>query len=101
VKATGGLLGLFKGEQYPCHRLSLRKKDKVIFYTDGVEMSFASGSLKRQSPSSLLEFMERHARMPIHELMGCMERHLDAQDGSLHPADDITLVGLEVMSDAG
>jgi hypothetical protein len=38
--------------------------------------------------------------MPIHELMGCMERHLDSQDGSLHPSDDITLVGLEVTSNA-
>jgi len=97
VKTAGGLLGLFKGEEFPSQSLLLREGDKVVFYTDGVEEFFLPEKSHLQAPASLLDFFEQHAAMPIHEFMGCLERHLDGQDGSLHPSDDISLIGLEVI----
>lgn len=96
VKTPGGLLGLFKGEDFPAHHSTLRQGDKVVFYTDGIELAFASGDATGQGMPTQMRFFEQHAQLPIDDLMACMERHLDSQDGSLHPGDDISLIGLEV-----
>ena len=96
MKTPGGLLGLFKGEDFPIHHSTLRRGDKIIFHTDGIELGFPSTDAPTQSLAPHLQFLEQHASMPIDELMACMERHLDGQDGSLHPADDVTLLGIEV-----
>jgi|CXWL01.1.fsa_nt_gi sigma-B regulation protein RsbU (phosphoserine phosphatase) len=97
VKTPGGLLGLFKGEEFAAHHSTLRTGDKVIFYTDGIELAFASDDPLGQSMPTHMRFFEQHASMPINDLMACMERHLDGQNGSLHPADDVSLIGLEVI----
>jgi serine phosphatase RsbU (regulator of sigma subunit) len=96
MKTPGGLLGLFKGEDFPAHHSTLRTGDKVIFHTDGIELGFHSGDIPVESLVPHMRFLEQHAAMPVGELMACLERHLDGQDGSLHPADDISLIGLEV-----
>lgn len=95
MKTPGGLLGLFKGEDFPVHHSTLRPGDKLIFHTDGIELGFASDG-DAESAAPHMRFLTEHAGMPIDELMACMERHLDGQNGSLHPTDDITLLGVEV-----
>jgi len=97
MKIPGGLLGLFEGGEFAAHHLTLRTGDKVLFYTDGIELGFTSDDPTGKGMPAYMRFFERHAAMPIDELMACMERHLDDQDGSLHPADDVSLIGLEVM----
>ncbi len=97
IKTSGGLLGLFKGEEFGQHHSTLQRGDKVIFHTDGIELGFGTDTSSASQLPPLHHFLEQHAAMPVDELMICMERHLDGQDGSLHPSDDISLIGLEVI----
>ena len=46
--------------------------------------------------STLVKLFEQNARLPIDPFMQAIERYLDCQDGSLHPQDDVTLLGMEV-----
>ncbi len=97
MKSPGGLLGLFKGEEFPTFQTTLEPGDKVVFYTDGVEMSFQKGPEATLDTRSYMHFFEEHATLPIDELMGRIEHRLDAESGSLHPRDDLSIVGFEVL----
>lgn len=96
VKTSGGLLGLFKGEEFPSHSLNLRGGDKIIFYTDGVELLNDGSSPGEHSASAFMAHLLREAKQPIESMMASLERRLDGHDGSLHPKDDITVLGMEV-----
>jgi sigma-B regulation protein RsbU (phosphoserine phosphatase) len=100
MKSPGGLLGLFKGEDFPTFGTKLEPGDKVVFYTDGVEMSFQADPEAALDTRSYIRFFEEHAALPIDELMGRVEHRLDSESGSLHPRDDLSIVGFEVLRDA-
>jgi sigma-B regulation protein RsbU (phosphoserine phosphatase) len=97
LKTPGGLLGLFRGEEFPVHNLTLQRGDKVIFYTDGVELMNGGNPTSGPGASPLLQLFRKFAALGVEAFMSAMENHLDAQHGSLHPDDDITLLGLEVV----
>ncbi len=98
MKSPGGLLGLFKGDEFPTFETRLKPGDKVVFYTDGVEMSFQADPEAPLDTRSYFRFFEQHAALPIDELMACIEHRLDSESGSLHPRDDLSIVGFEVQS---
>jgi len=97
MKSPGGLLGLFKGEDFPTFSTRLQPGDKVVFYTDGVETVLQAGPDAALDTRSYMRFFEEHAALPINELMACIEQHLDSESGSLNPRDDISIVGFEVL----
>jgi serine phosphatase RsbU (regulator of sigma subunit) len=98
LKTQGGLLGLFPGEEFPTRRTALKPGDKVILHTDGVEWGFPTDNCESEAQSTLLEFLREHAGLSIQGLMAEVDRKLDGQSGSLHPPDDISLVGFEVAA---
>jgi len=98
MKSPGGLLGLFKGEDYPTFETRLQPGDKVLFYTDGVDLAFHEEGEQLPGTKAYRRFIDTHASLGITELMRRVEEHLDGEPGSLDPQDDVTLVGFEALA---
>jgi len=98
MKASGGLLGLFKGEEFPVFETRLRPGDKVLFYSDGVELAFQEQGDALTDTKSYQRAFQSLAGLSIEAMMQQIEALLDAESGSLNPRDDVTIVGLEVLS---
>jgi phosphoserine phosphatase RsbU/P len=72
------------------HRL--RRGDKVLFYSDGVDSATFDGH--EAGNASLLACVKRHRQLPVREFIAQLTRDLFA--ASEHP-DDLTLLGLEIV----
>ena len=107
LKSTGGLLGLSAGGQFPAFETRLEPGDKILFFTDGVELMFqkesAQGSPDPKSPKappdtqSYPGVFESLSALPIDEMMRQIDTRLDEETGSTSPRDDVTIVGMEVL----
>lgn len=97
LKSPGGLLGVFKDEKFPTFETQLHPGDKLLLYTDGIELA-----LPRGNPNSL-EIMPLHpvlqpiASRPIQVIMTHIESLLDNETGWVDLRDDVTIVGLEIL----
>lgn len=98
IESTGGLLGVFKGEEFPQAEVSLTAGDKVIFYTDGVELGFQKKGDAGFDATVYRSVFRELAAAPVDEMLGSIVRRLDAETGSLDPKDDVTIVGMEITS---
>jgi len=92
--ATGAVLGLYEDSDYPEHRLSLRRGETLLMYTDGI----TEASDHQQQMYGIERTMECLAQVPaatptasyIERLLGDVDRFVaDAAQ-----ADDITLLAL-------
>jgi len=96
MRCEGGLLGVAEFEpEFDEHRSYLAPGDKVIFYTDGLEELFIAG----REDSEQAEFtglLREWVRLGADTLVTALADHLDQQEGSLNPADDVTLIVAEV-----
>jgi serine phosphatase RsbU (regulator of sigma subunit) len=99
LKSSGGLLGLFKGEEFPTFETQLQPGDKILLYTDGVELSFQGDDGQPFDVRAYQDFFESIAGMPIDAMMRQIEARLDGEPGSLNPRDDLTILGFEVHSE--
>lgn len=97
LRSLGSLMGLFEGMECPTSRVQLHPGDKVILFTDGVEAAFDQAS--PGSPPSYRSIFQSLADGTGAELVARLEEDLDRQDGSLMPADDVTVLVAEVQSD--
>ncbi len=97
LRSPGGLLGLSKEEQFPTAQTQLRHGDKVLFYTDGVELAFQSADEHADDPHLYQRVFQSLSPLAIQELMRRLEARLDDNVGSLTPRDDVTIVGLEIL----
>ncbi|MBI4716885.1 MAG: PP2C family protein-serine/threonine phosphatase [Planctomycetes bacterium] len=97
LKATGGLMGVFKGEEFPTFECQLRPGDKLILYSDGLELAFQDTDGKGLDTTAYHRAFEAVAGLPIEEMVRRIEAKLDEDPGSLNPRDDVTIVGLEVL----
>jgi sigma-B regulation protein RsbU (phosphoserine phosphatase) len=86
----GTLLGVFD-TRYPVRLERLRPGDKLLLYTDGIDVACFESALAG-SPS-LLACAERHRDLPIHDLVSQLARDLFHQT---RQNDDLTLLGLEM-----
>ena len=97
IRCDGGLLGIPGFDpDFEEHRSTLAPGDKVIFYTDGLEELFIA---RRDPYSKFVEFTQTlrdWAPLDADGLVSTINTHLDQQEGSLNPADDVTLVVAEV-----
>ena len=98
IQSSGGLLGIFKGEEFPSAEVQLSPGDKVLFYTDGVELGFQSKSDDSFDTQMYRSVFRELAGAPIEEMLSEIVRRLDNETGSLDPKDDVTIVGMEVTS---
>lgn len=103
-KTPGGLLGIFKGEEFPTLDVRLHPGDKVLLYTDGVELAWpgnvdnrANDGILHQPATAWRRKLEPLAELPIQEMLARLESQVGATAGPLKSRDDVTIVGLEIL----
>ncbi|MFH0981921.1 MAG: PP2C family protein-serine/threonine phosphatase [Planctomycetota bacterium] len=99
LKSQGGLMGLFKGAAFPTAKIQMHPGDKLILYTDGIEVSFAPGDNEARSWEHYRSVFENLAHEPIEEIVRQLEALLNAETGSLHLKDDVTIVGMQIHTE--
>lgn len=96
IKVPGGLLGLFVDEEYDSVEVELRPGDKVLFYTDGVELAFGDPDGNDDASAYRRVFAEASS-LPIAEMIARIDAKLNTGSNSLSPRDDVTIVGMQVL----
>ncbi|MHC4208251.1 MAG: PP2C family protein-serine/threonine phosphatase [Planctomycetota bacterium] len=96
LTAGGGLLGVFEDEVYDQVEVDLAVDDRLLLYTDGFEQAFPQEGrgAPRGRPTTRYrqEFQELCAESSPQDMMETIALRLDAQTGSLHQIDDLTLL---------
>jgi sigma-B regulation protein RsbU (phosphoserine phosphatase) len=98
LQPDGSLLGIFPGEVFENGTVRLAPGDRLLIYTDGVEVAFA-GSPSRDEPvepGRWRDELYRRRSMTAEEMLTDFAEHLDRESGSLQPKDDLTITILEV-----
>jgi len=90
----GALLGIFADEKFTTQSLQLQRGDRVLVYTDGIEVAFSSGEAAdtERWRRELLTRLDQ----PIATVMDGFANALDESNGSLLPKDDLTIIAIEV-----
>lgn len=96
LKSGGSLLGLFKGAEFPTSETQLYPGDKLLLYTDGLELAFQDET-KGLDSTAYRRIFETFANLPIEEMVRNIEVALERDTGSLSPQDDVTIVGAEIL----
>ncbi|QOV88772.1 PP2C family protein-serine/threonine phosphatase [Humisphaera borealis] len=91
IPVEGSLLGIFEGEQYRTRTIQLGAGDRVLLYTDGVEVAFSPDS-ETADPYRFSEELFKRRHLSGEALIYEIARHLDFEVGSLNPRDDLTLL---------
>ena len=88
IEIDGGLLGVFPDETYEELTLELEPNDRLLLYSDGFEQAFFEGGSARHVD----EFGKLAGVLDAEQLVEEIAARIDAQSGSLHQADDLTLL---------
>ncbi len=100
LRSTGGLLGVFDQESFPAVRTRLRPGDRVLLYTDGIELVFPTAQEAAKDVHPLAAFLEPLRGLAVEPLLRELGIRVAEGEGSLKPRDDITMLGLEILDDA-
>ncbi|BAM03995.1 PP2C family protein-serine/threonine phosphatase [Phycisphaera mikurensis] len=102
IGPEGPMLGVFACEHFDQQTLRLRDGDRLLLYSDGFELAFPNPERPGDAPGRLraseryVEEFGTFADAPADEAMQRFRDRLEAETGSLHPPDDLTLVCLAV-----
>ena len=96
IEAEGGLLGVFPDEIYSETEIELRPNDRLLFYSDGFEQAFCENGIAQH----LEEFGALAGVLDPEQLIERLAAVLDNHLGSLHQADDLTLLCVSIESAA-
>jgi phosphoserine phosphatase RsbU/P len=101
IEPDGAMLGVFPEETYEIARFRLAPGDRMVIYSDGVELAFpeppqADGTAGRVATTQYTEELKVLQHGPVEEAFAKLEARLDLQNGSLHQRDDLTLICLSV-----
>lgn len=96
VRTDGSLLGLADlPADFEQTRLQLAPGHKLVFYTDGIEDVVLMPRREANETTVFTPQLHDWARLPSADMVRSVEEFLDCREGSLHPADDVTLLTLE------
>jgi sigma-B regulation protein RsbU (phosphoserine phosphatase) len=96
IETEGALLGVFPGAEFGIHHSILKPGEKLILYTDGLEQAFGPDSDEQKM---IEQMKELSVNKSAQEMVDSLSSLLDCQENSLSPADDITMVVIEVVPD--
>ncbi len=98
LDVKGPLLGVFEDIEYDCKEFQLHTQDKLMLYSDGLEDAFIY-----EGPDVPLRFRTEFEYL-AHEDVNTMCQQLltviNSEAGSLHPRDDVTIVGIEFAGES-
>jgi serine phosphatase RsbU (regulator of sigma subunit) len=97
VQCQGCLLGIFPGEVYRDFTVQLVPGDRMIMFTDGVEVAFddpASGN-----PDRWRDELVNRRMLPSDVLLEEFSNSADRESGSLQPKDDLTMIVMDVAAE--
>jgi serine phosphatase RsbU (regulator of sigma subunit) len=92
LEVDGGLLGVFPDEFFNEIEVPLETNDRILLYSDGFEQAFLENGAARHVD----EFARLGGILDSEQLVREIAMRLDAHSGSLHPADDLTLLCISV-----
>jgi len=96
-QTKGSLLGVFPDQQYQTIEIQLQRRDKLLLYSDGVEVAFVNNG-----PDEPLRFrgeFEYLSRLDVATMCHKLVEIIESEAGSLHPRDDVTIVGMELIDE--
>ena len=102
LETSGSLLGVFDdNDNYEQIHVQLSPGDRLLLYTDGFEQAFPDqNAAGERLPGATDRYREEFGKLgeteDPQELIEAVCRRLDVQHGSLHQADDLTLLCLQV-----
>jgi serine phosphatase RsbU (regulator of sigma subunit) len=98
VSVEGSLLGIFPGEAYETRTVQLTAGDRLLIFTDGVEVAFSAD----QNVDTMRWRQEIYDRrlLPTEELLASLVEQMNKESGSLRPKDDLTMIIIEAAKDA-
>lgn len=96
VDCEGPLLGIFPDEPFDCVRLCLAPGDRLLLYTDGIEVAFCDDESAPPDSQRWRQELLARKHLPAEKLLGSFADRLDSESGSLMPKDDLTVIVLEV-----
>jgi sigma-B regulation protein RsbU (phosphoserine phosphatase) len=88
-------LGLFDAPVYNCSGCSVQPGDTIILFTDGFFDVERDGELL--SPDWLAEEIERRAELPTADLFDTLLSRLKEWSGGTEFADDVCIIGIDVV----
>ena len=107
IETEGGLLGVFPEDDFPQVEFTLQADESLLIYSDGFETAFpdpGSDEHERKMPTKryLGAFDELASDIRSEGPQAAMDRFselVDAQDGSRHQVDDITVMTVYATAD--
>lgn len=95
VRTEGSLLGIFPDETFTTCTTKLSPGDRLLIYSDGIEVAFSEDKTTADSPRWQQE-LESRRHLNGEQIMASLIEHLDGESGSLTPKDDLTIIVAEV-----
>lgn len=96
TRSEGALLGVADvGDEFPEMRFTLHPGDKLLLYTDGIEDLLLEPREDSDAAPRFTPLTQGWRTLSADQVIAGLNRHLDRQSGSLHPADDVTCVVIE------
>jgi sigma-B regulation protein RsbU (phosphoserine phosphatase) len=95
LEADGCLLGIFPDEAFETQDLQLNPGDRIVLYTDGIEVCFADDRIL--DSARWRDELVRRRHLGGKQLLEDFAHHLDQESGSLDPSDDLTMMVVEVL----
>jgi serine phosphatase RsbU (regulator of sigma subunit) len=94
LRSDGSLLGLMMDQKFELGSCKLKPGQKLILYSDGMDEAFCDNDGGLATPK-FMRSLARVAHLPAGQVTREVEHMLDAEQGSLNPKDDVTMVVLE------
>jgi sigma-B regulation protein RsbU (phosphoserine phosphatase) len=94
MEVVGSLLGIFPDETFITRKAQLNRGDRLIIYTDGIEMAFPEhgNSVEPRWKDELISRKHLTPEQLLHEFA----EQIDHEAGSLQPRDDLTVMVIEI-----
>ena len=96
-RVKGALLGVIEDAEYETKEFNLEMGDKLLVYSDGVEAAFDMSDVDLEGPPKFREEFDDLIELPVKSLVEKLLYQIDSEVGSLHPRDDVTVVGIEIL----
>lgn len=95
LQTEGSLLGIFPDETYPEITVDMSAGDRMIVFTDGIEVAFDEDDTSDVARWRDELWARRH--LSADRLIEDFVAHIDREAGSITPKDDLTMIVIEVQ----